>query len=134
MARQSHRGNLLDDRTVKLGRRRQVENSHGRDAAAAVEPIDKLLELLITLQPLITSLNIIESLGELLPNRFVLETGARELAYRFTHLLSKLFMAHLAPGVARDGKTLRQALFKREVVKRRNQLPFGEVARCTEDR
>ena len=42
--RQSDRRNLLDDRAVQLRRRRQVENPHGRDAAAAVESVDKFLE------------------------------------------------------------------------------------------
>src|SRR5262245_11567191 len=120
MARQSHRGNLLDDRTVKLGRRRQVENAHGRDAAAAVESVDKLLELLITLEALITPLDVIESGGELLPNRLLLEAGSGELADRLVHLLSELFVTHFAARVADDREALRQALFQGEIVKRRD--------------
>jgi hypothetical protein len=42
-------------------------------------------------------------------------------------------MAHFAPGVTGDGKALRQAFFKSEVVKSRNQLSFGEVAGSAED-
>ncbi len=51
-----------------------------------------------------------------------------------TQALAKLLLIHLLDGAAQQGEFLRQKVFLREVVERRNQLALGEIARRAEDR
>src|SRR5262245_33942004 len=70
----------------------------------------------------------------MLPNGFVFKTGARKLAHRLAHLVAKHFMGHFAARAAHHGEALGQTALQGEIIKRGNQLSFGEISGGAEDR
>src|SRR6185369_8198191 len=124
---QAGSSNALDQLLVSVRWRGQVKNPRGQDPAAALEALDQLLQPAKPIVLFIAAANIIESCSKLLPDRFVCQTGAGKLFDSVPHFFAKHIVAHFAAGITHHSEALRQAIFERQIVQRRNKLSFGEI-------
>src|SRR5262249_48089098 len=56
------------------------------------------------------------------------DLGGSELAERGPHIVAEFLLRHLGPGKADHREAFRQQTGGREIVERRDQQPFGEIA------
>src|SRR5262249_47951726 len=127
------RAELLDNRRVEIGRRREVEDAVAASAALVVDPVETLVQRAVAFGIVDLGLVVEDSLRKALPNLRLDGSAAGELVGVVEGHFAELRVVIGSATDADDAESARQVMGAREVIKRRNELSPREIAGCTKN-